>query len=97
MSRNRTGSRRRSSGNSSKGVVQPQNVLNRQQSWGDGQQTLEKQEKQQADKEVVAQYLEAFTVLFSRVNSILAVRQIKCELSNNYITSSWKINLESTM
>ena len=83
MSRNRTGSRRRSSGNSSKGVVQPQNVLNRQQSWGDGQQTLEKQEKQQADKEVVAQYLEAFTVLFSRVNSILAGRQIKCELSNN--------------
>jgi hypothetical protein len=75
--------RNRSGGNSSKNIVQPQNVLSRQNSWQAGEQTLENQIKQQTDKEVISQYLEAFTVLFGRVNSILAGRQIKCELSNN--------------
>jgi len=75
--------RNRNGGNSSKNIVQPQNVLSRQHSWREGEQTLENQIKNQTDKETIAQYLEAFTVLFSRVNSILAGRQIKCELSNN--------------
>ncbi len=68
---------------SAKNVVQPQNVLARQNSWSPTEQTFDKKIQQQTDKEAIAQYLEAFTVLFSRVNSILAGRQIKCELSLN--------------
>ena len=74
--------RRRGNVNSSKNIVQPQNVLSRT-SWHEQQQSLEKKVEQQADREVIAQYLEAFIALFGRVNSILAGRQIKCELSNN--------------
>ena len=73
---------RRSSGNS-KGKINPSDLLSRQRGFHEPNGQTQTEDQQQKSKESVAQYLEAFTVLFGRVNSILAGREINCELSNN--------------